>query len=146
MEVCRKCIEEIEQVSKKVISREETLLMPVGHGNRNVEFNSLVENNLGIRGDQLGFYKTFTLFASSSQHSFEDMEEKFTSQGFRRVILLPFFLLIGFWVKRIYTCAKIFQKKHIQIEFLKASCLNHHNLMAEALIERVKESISQKQP
>lgn len=144
MKACQKRIEEREKISPKSISRSETLLMTIGHGSRDTDFNSQVENNLSRLGEKLGFGKTLTFLAGSPLHSLEDMQEKFNPQGFRRVMLLPFFLFTGVWVKRVHALADTFQKKYLDTEFLKASCLNHHDLIVEALIQRARQSVSNK--
>jgi sirohydrochlorin cobaltochelatase len=144
MEACRKLIEEEEKISPKFIPRSESLLMTIGHGSQNKDFNCQVEKNLYNLGEKLGFGKTLTFFAGLPQHSIGDIEKNFTPQGFRRVILFPFFLFTGVWVKRINTLSKIFQTKHVDTEFLKASCLNHNDLIVDALIQRIIESVAKK--
>lgn len=144
IEACQKLIEEEEKNSPKPFSRSETLLMTIGHGSRDTGFNSEVEKNLSQLGEKMGFGKTLTGFAGTSQHYLEDMQEKFTPQGFRRVILLPFFLFSGVWAKRVHALADTFQSKYPDTELLKASCLSHHALIIDALIQRVRESVSNK--
>jgi precorrin-8X/cobalt-precorrin-8 methylmutase len=141
MEVCRKRIEQGESGSQEPISRSETLLMTVAHGSRNTDFNTQVEKNLSRLGKKLGFGKTLTCFAGNSQHFLADMQNKFTSQKFRRVILLPFFLFTGVWVKRVHSLADTFQGKYPDIEFLKIPHLGYHDLIVEALIQRVREKV-----
>ena len=146
IEACQKRIEEEEKNSPKPISRSETLLVTIGHGSRDTDFNSEVVKTLSHLGEKMGFGKTLPCFAGTSQHYMEDMQEKFSPQGFRRVILLPFFLFDGIWVKRVHTLADTFQSKYPDTEFLKASCLSHHDLIIDALIQRVRESVSKKSP
>jgi precorrin-8X/cobalt-precorrin-8 methylmutase len=141
IEACEKLIEEGEKISSKSISRSETLLLAFGHGSRNRDFNTQVENNLSKLGERIGFGKTLVFFVGSSKNFLEDMSDSFTPQGFRRVILLPFFLFTGVWVKRINDLADTFQKKYLNTEFLMASCLSHHDLTVDALIQRVRESV-----
>lgn len=141
MRVCQERIEESEKVSPKSISRPETLLMAVGHGSRDTDCNSQVEKNLSQLGEKLGFGKTVICLAGTSQHSLENLQENFNPQEFRRVVLLPFFLFTGVWVKRVHGLAEIFQEKYPDIEFLKAPCLGHHDMIVEALIQRAREKI-----
>ncbi len=144
MEVCQVRIKEGEKLSQKSILRSETLLMIVGHGSRDTDFNSQAEKNLSRLGEKLGFGKTIICFAGTSQHSLEDMQEKFDPQGFHRVVLLPFFLFTGVWVKRVHGLADTFQKKYPDIEFIKAPCLNHHDMIVDALIQRARKSVFNK--
>ena len=138
MQVCRARIEESEKLSPKSISRAETLLLIVAHGSRDTDFNTQVEKDLLQLGENLGFSKTHICFAATSQHSLEDVI--FNPQEFHRVILLPFFLFTGVWVKRVHALADTFQGKYPDTEFLRAPCLGHHELIVDALIQRVRES------
>ena len=142
MEVCQGRIEEGEKLSSKSIPRAETLLMIVGHGSRDKDFNAQVEKKLSWLGEELGFSKTVICFAGTSQYSLED--EKFKPQEFRRVILFPFFLFTGVWVKRVHALTETLQKKYPDTEFLKAPCLSHHNLIVDALIQRARKSVLSK--
>jgi precorrin-8X/cobalt-precorrin-8 methylmutase len=143
-EACQKRIEEEEKNSSKSFSRPKTLLMTIGHGSRDPAFNSEVEKNLSQLGEKMGFGKTITCFAGSSQHYLERMQEKFSPKGFRRIILLPFFLFSGVWVKRVHTLTETFQSKYPDTEILKIPCLSHHALIIDALIQRARESVSKK--
>ena len=118
--------------------------MTVVHGSHDTDFNSQVEKNFHLFGKKMGFGKTITHFAGTSQHSLEDTLEKIMPQEFHRVILLPFFLLPGVWVKRVHALVDTFQEKHPDIEFLKVSCLKHHEWIVDALIHQARESISNK--
>ena len=144
MEVCRERIEEAENFSKKFISPPETLLMTVVHGSHDTDCNSQVEKNFHLFGKKMGFGKSVTHFAGTSQHSLEDTLGKFMPQEFRHVILMPFFLFTGVWVKRVHALADTFQEKHPNTEFLKAPCLKHHEWIVDALIHQARESISNK--
>jgi len=144
IEASQKRIEEEEKNSPESFSRSETLLMTIGHGSRDTGFNSKVEKTLSQLGENMGFGKTLTGFAGSSQHYMEDIQEKFKPQRFRRVILFPFFLFSGVWVKRVYALADTLQGKYPHTEILKTSCLSHHALIIDALIQRVRESVSNK--
>jgi precorrin-8X/cobalt-precorrin-8 methylmutase len=142
MQVCRERIEEAEKSSPKSIPRPETLLMAVAHGSNNENSNSQAEKNLLLLGQNSGFCKTVTHFAGTSQHSPEDTLEKLLPQELHRVILLPYFLFTGVWVKRVHALAETFSRKYPNIEFLNASCLKHHELIVDTLIQQARESIS----
>ncbi len=142
MKICRERIEEAEYSSNNAVSRSETLLMTVAHGSSDSDGNSQVEKNFASLGKELGFAKSVTHFAGTSQHSLNDTLEELMPQDFHRVVLLPFFLLPGVWVKRVHTLADTFQEKHPNTEFLATSCLKHHELIIDTLIQRARESIT----
>ena len=141
IEACQKRIEGGENNSPKSISRPETLLITIGHGSRDTDFNSEVKKMLTQLGKKMGFGKTIAFFAETSQSSLEDLQNKFAQGEFRRVILMPFFLFSGVWVKRIHTLAETFQSKYPDTEIIKTSCLSHHDSIVEALIQRARESV-----
>ena len=143
MAVCRERIEEAENLSQKSIARSKTLFMTVAHGSH--DYNSQVEKSFHLLGEKLGFGKTGIHFAGSSQDSLEESLEKLMPQEFHRVILLPFFLFSGVWVKRVHALADTFQEKYPNTEFLKASCLKHHEWIVDALVQRARESISSRE-
>ena len=142
MEVCRVRIEEAEDFSKKNISSHETMLMTIVHGSHDTDCNIQVEKQFHLFSKKMGFAKAITHFAGTSQNSLEESLGKSMPQEFHRVILLPFFLFTGVWVKRVHALADTFQEKHPNTEFLKASCLKHHDLIVDTLIQRARKSIS----
>jgi precorrin-8X/cobalt-precorrin-8 methylmutase len=144
IEASQKRIEEEEKNSPESFSRSETLLMIIGHGSRDTGLNSEVETTLSQLGNNMGFGKTLTGFAGSSQGYMEDMQKKFKPQPFLRVILLPFFLFSGVWVKRVHALADTLQSKYPDTEILKTPCLSYHALIVDALIQRIRESVSKK--
>jgi precorrin-8X/cobalt-precorrin-8 methylmutase len=142
MKICRERIEEAEYSSNNEVSRSETLLLTIAHGSSDGDGNAQVEKSFDLLGKELGFAKSVTHFAGTSQDSPEDVLEKLMPEKFRRVILLPFFLLSGVWVKRVHRLAETFKEKHPNTEFLAASCLKHHKLVVDTLIQRAQESIA----
>ena len=96
IEASQKRIEEEKKNSSESFSRSETLLMTIGHGSGDTGFNSEVEKTLSQLGDNMGFSKTLTGFAGSSQYYIEGMQEKFKPQRFCRVTLFPFFCFLEF--------------------------------------------------
>lgn len=142
IEVCQKRIENEEKNSPKSISRSETLLMTIGHGSCDKSYNSEVKKVLSQLGEKMGFGKTITFLAETSQGSLEDLQKIFAQREFLRVNLMPFFLFSGIWVKRIHTLAETFQSKYPDTEIIKAPCLSHHALVVDALIQRARESVS----
>ena len=107
--------------------------------------NSQVEKNFHFIGQEnWGSARPLPTSLGTSQHSLEDTLEKLMPQKYHRVILLPFFLFAGVWVKRVHALADTFQGKYPNTEFLKTSCLKHHELIVDSLIQRAQESISNK--
>ncbi|MZH41071.1 MAG: sirohydrochlorin chelatase [Nitrospinae bacterium] len=139
MQACKSRIQEAEITSTKSIPRSETLLITIGHGSKNTNCNLKVKNEISNLGEKLGFAKTLIFFSGINNNSLDDLQESFIPHGFNRVIIFPFFLFSGVWVKRVHTLADEFQLKYQDTEFLKASCLSHHDKIVEALVQRAKE-------
>ncbi|MZH02699.1 MAG: sirohydrochlorin chelatase [Nitrospinae bacterium] len=144
IEACQKRIEEEEKNSLKSISRINTMFITIGHGTRDKDYNSKVEKVLALLGEKMGFGKTLVHFAGTPQQYLDDIQEKFSPQEFQRVILFPFFLFSGVWRKRVHDLADTFQNRFPGIEILKTPCLSHHSLIVDALVQRARESISNK--
>ncbi|MBT3923377.1 MAG: sirohydrochlorin chelatase [Nitrospina sp.] len=142
MEVCKDRIEQAENISKNILARSETLLMTVVHGSKDESSNSQIDESFCLFGQSLGFCQTVTHFTGTSQYSLENMFEKLNPQDFQRVILFPYFLFSGVWVKRVQALADTFRRKYPDTEFLNASCLKYHTRIVDTLIHRARESIS----
>ncbi len=141
LKVCKERIKEAESFSPKSIPRSKSLFICIAHGSHDTNLNSEVEDNFNLLGKKLGFAKTVIHFAGTSSQSLEDVLDKFMTGEFDRVTLLPFFLFTGVWVKRVHALADTFQKKHQNTEFLKVSCLKHHELIVDALIHQAQEHL-----
>ena len=142
MKVCQEHIEEAEKNLPQSIPRAQSLLLNILHGSHDAHLNSQVEKNFHGLGKKLNFAKTVTHFAGTSQHSLEDMLGKSITKNFNRVLLFPFFLFTGVWVKRVYALADTFQSQYPNIECLKVSCLKHHEGIVDALIHQAQKSIA----
>lgn len=140
-EACQARIEEAEDTSDKAIPRSDTLLMSIAHGSRDTQYNSQVESSFQQLGAEMGFGAVCTYFPGTSQNCLDEVRKNFKPENFNRVVLFPFFLFTGVWVKRIYALADALQEKHPNIEFIKASCLKHHDLFINKLTERIRENI-----
>ncbi len=142
MEACQGRIKDAEKLSSNAIPHSKTLLAILAHGSRDSRINSEAEKKLVLLGKEMGFAKTVVHFAGTSKISMEDIFENLRPQDFSRVILLPFFLFTGVWVKRVHALSDTLQRKHTKTEFLKTSCLQHHDSIVDALIQRVAEVAS----
>ena len=59
--------------------------------------------------------------------------------GFGTILVFPYFLFTGVLVKRIYAHTDQATAKFPQIAFRKAGCLGDHELVIDALLDRVVE-------
>ncbi|HIM26011.1 MAG TPA: sirohydrochlorin chelatase, partial [Rhodospirillales bacterium] len=62
--------------------------------------------------------------------------------GYRRIIVFPYFLFTGILVRRIYDWVDEAPTNHPEVEILKASYLNDHELLIDTFVERVEEALT----
>ena len=121
------------------ISPEETLLMVVGRGASDPDANSNVSKvtrmlweGLGLGGAETAYSGvTFPLIKPGLQHA--------SKLGYKRIVVIPYFLFTGILVKRIYQYTDMVAAEHPEIQFVKASYLNDHPLVLDTFSERVEE-------
>ena len=59
--------------------------------------------------------------------------------GFRRVVVVPYFLFSGVLVSRIRQHTELVAADHPEVEFLSAGYLGDHTLVVDTFKERVEE-------
>ena len=132
-------IEQAEAAARRRVPREETLLLVAGRGTSDPDANANIAKVARMLWEGMGFgwaevcYSgvTFPLVAPGLEHA--------VRLGYRRVIVLPYFLFTGVLVKRIYRLTDEMAERHPEIELLKADYLNDHPLVLDVLAERVRE-------
>src|SRR5215470_12876395 len=142
LRVAQARIEQAERVSSRKVPRDETLLVVVGRGTSDPDANSNISKVARMLWEGMGFgwcevcYSgvTFPLVAPGLEHA--------VKLGYRRIVVFPYFLFTGVLVKRIYSIADEMAARHPEIEFLKASYLNDHPLVLDALADRVEEILA----
>lgn len=134
-------IAEAEAAAPTKVPREETLLIVVGRGASDPDANSNVTKVMRMLWEGMGFgwgetsYSgvTFPLVAPGLEHA--------AKLGYKRIIVLPYFLFTGVLVKRIYAAVDAVAAKHPDIEFLKAPYLNDHPMVIDTFMDRLQEML-----
>src|SRR5215471_12329863 len=142
LRVAAERIEAAEKAVTRKVPRAETLLMVVGRGTSDPDANSNITKVARMLWEGMGFgwcevaYSgvTFPLVGPGLEHA--------ARLGYRRIIVVPYFLFTGVRVKRIYSIADEMALRHPEIEFLKAPYLNDHPLVLDAFAERVEEMLT----
>jgi sirohydrochlorin cobaltochelatase len=127
-----------ETAANAQVSRENTLLMVVGRGSSNPDANSNISKVCRMLWEGLGYgwgevcytEDTFPLVASGLEHA--------AMLDYKRIIVFPYFLFTGPFVEHIYAETDDIALKFPNIEFIKASHLNNHRGVLEALEGRVR--------
>jgi len=121
------------------VALHDTMLMVVGRGASDPDANSNINKIMRLLWEGMGFgwgevcYSgvTFPLVQPGLEHA--------AKLGYKRIIVFPYFLFTGVLVKRIYAFTDEVAARHKDIEFIKATYLNDHELVLETFKDRVQE-------
>jgi sirohydrochlorin cobaltochelatase len=121
------------------ISRTNTLLVVVGRGTNDPDANSNISKLARMLWEGMGFGWAETAFSGVAHPRVDAALARAARLGFRRIIVLPYFLFTGVLVKRIY--AQTDEAAHLfpEVEFVKASYLRDHPDVLDAFSDRVAE-------
>ncbi|CCD29807.1 Precorrin-8X methylmutase CbiC/CobH (Precorrin isomerase) [Candidatus Glomeribacter gigasporarum BEG34] len=121
------------------ISRNQACLVVVGRGTSDPDANSEVSKLARMLEEGLGFGTSFVCYAGTAKPKVADGLRAAARLGYRRLVVLPYFLFDGILVKRIYAAANELRKRHPKLEVLSAGYLGPHPDVAEVLLERAAE-------
>ena len=132
-------IAEAESNARCPATRVETLLVVVGRGTNDPDANSNIAKITRMLWEGMGFGWAETVFSGVAHPLVEPGLRRAAMLGFRRIIVLPYFLFTGVLVKRIYAALDRVAADHPEIEFVKAGYLRDHPLVLDCFAERVAE-------
>jgi precorrin-8X/cobalt-precorrin-8 methylmutase len=141
LRLMREKIIRTEAQSPQLLKRSESCLVVVGRGTTDPDANSEVSKLARILEEGLGFGASFVCYSGTAKPLVADGLTLAVRLGFSRIVVAPFFLFTGILVKRIYSAVTALALRHPKIEFLKCEYLGIHELLADALLERVEESV-----
>ncbi len=142
LKAARDRIEAAEKEAPTEIDRSETLLMVVGRGTNDPDANSNVSKVARMLWEGMGMGWTEVSYSGVAYPLVDEGLANAVKLGYRRIIVFPYFLFTGILVRRIYGWADEAAKANPDIEFLKASYLNDHELLIDTFVERVEEALS----
>jgi sirohydrochlorin cobaltochelatase len=142
LKAARDRIEAAEKEAPTEIDRSETLLMVVGRGTNDPDANSNVSKVARMLWEGMGFGWAEVSYSGVAYPLVNEGLANAVKLGYRRIIVFPYFLFTGILVRRIYGWADEAAKANPDIEFLKASYLNDHELLIDTFVERVEEALS----
>jgi sirohydrochlorin cobaltochelatase len=140
IELCRLRLEETEADAGPA-ERRDTLLLVVGRGSSDPDANADVQKLARLLGEGLGYGWAAACYAGVTTPLLPEALERCQRLGFRRVLVLPFFLFTGVLEKRIRQQTAEFAARHRASEFLCASYLGVHPLLLEVFAERADEAL-----
>ena len=140
LRAARDRIEQAEAGLGSEYRREDTLLMVVGRGASDSDANSNITKITRMLWEGMGFAWAETCFSGVTRPLVPEGLDRTRMLGFETVIVFPYFLFTGRLVDRIYAAADAFQAANPDIVVCKASYLNDHPLVLEALEDRLHEA------
>jgi len=120
----------------------ETLLVVAGRGSSDPDANSNVCKVTRMLVEGFGFGWGETVFSGVTFPLVEPGLRHVLKLGFKRVILLPYFLFSGVLVSRVREHSMRVSNDNPGFQFLNASYLSDQDLVIETFIERIHEVLN----
>ncbi len=142
LKMIRAAADRIQQAidsSNSDVEKHETLLMVVGRGSSDPDANSNINKIMRMLWEGFGFGWGEVCYSGVTFPLVEPGLEHAAKLGYKRIIVFPYFLFTGVLIKRIYSFTDEVAARHPDIEFLKASYLNDHDLVLRTFEDRVNE-------
>ena len=117
----------------------ETLLVVVGRGSSDPDANSNVAKVTRMLVEGFGFGWGETVYSGVTFPLVEPGLRHVIRLGFRRIVVVPYFLFSGVLVSRIRQHTERVADDHPEVEFLSAGYLGQHPLVVDTFRERVDE-------
>jgi sirohydrochlorin cobaltochelatase len=128
--------------SNPIFPLSETLLVVAGRGSSDPDANSNVCKITRLLVEGFGFGWGETVFSGVTFPLVEPGLRHALKLGFKRVLLLPYFLFSGVLVSRVRDHSMRVSKDNPDIQFLNASYLSDHDLVIDTFMERVHEVLN----
>ena len=125
-------IEEAEAAFATSIARGETLLMVAGRGTTDAEANGDLAKLTRMLSEGMEFGGGATCYSGVTEPQPARALDQAVKLGYRRIVVMPYFLFTGALAERVYTAANEAAARYPEIEFITAPYLNAHPLVAEA--------------
>mgnify|MGYP000846254456 FL=1 len=130
-----------EAQSAQMIPRHESLLVVVGRGTTDPDVNSNVNKLARMVEEGMGFGSSYVCYSGTAKPLVADGIARAAQMGYRRVLVIPYFLFTGILIKRIYGAIDEAQPKFPDVEVLKAGYLGVHPHVTDVWIEKAREAL-----
>ena len=132
-------VQECLDAAEHDVPLAETLLVVVGRGSSDPDANSNVAKVTRLLVEGFGFGWGETVYSGVTFPLVEPGLRHAVKLGFRRVVVVPYFLFSGVLVSRIRQHTELVAADHPEVEFLSAGYLGDHTLVVDTFKERVDE-------
>ena len=130
-----------EAQSAQMIPRHESLLVVVGRGTTDPDVNSNVNKLARMVEEGMGFGSSYVCYSGTAKPLVADGIARAAQMGYRRVVVIPYFLFTGILIKRIYSAIDEVQPKFPDVEVLKAGYLGVHPHVTDVWVEKAREAL-----
>ncbi|MEC8435018.1 MAG: precorrin-8X methylmutase [SAR324 cluster bacterium] len=130
-----------EAQSAQMIPRHESLLVVVGRGTTDPDVNSNVNKLARMVEEGMGFGSSYVCYSGTAKPLVADGIARAAQMGYRRVVVIPYFLFTGILIKRIYSAVDEVQPKFPDVEVLKAGYLGVHPHVTDVWVEKAREAL-----
>jgi sirohydrochlorin cobaltochelatase len=120
------------------VPRAETLLAVIGRGTSDPDANGNVAKVARMLWEGMGFGWAEVGYSGVAEPRVAATLERAVRLGFRRIVVLPYFLFTGVLVQRIYRETEEVAARHPATEFVKAGYLGDHPLVLDSFVERIE--------
>lgn len=143
LDLCRQRIEEAEAEAAGFCRRSETCLVLVGRGSSDPDANGDIAKITRMLHEGMGFGASVVCYSGTASPLVSEGLRQASKLGFRRLLVLPYFLFNGLLVQRIYSAADdLARRMGDEIEIVKASYLGAHEALADVFAERAYEALN----
>ena len=130
-----------EAQSAQMIPRHESLLVVVGRGTTDPDVNSNVNKLARMVEEGMGFGSSYVCYSGTAKPLVADGIARAAQMGYRRVVVIPYFLFTGILIKRIYSAVDEVQPKFPDVEVLKPGYLGVHPHVTDVWVEKAREAL-----
>lgn len=123
LQLCQLRIFQAEAKSARLISRGDSCLVVVGRGTTDPDANGDIAKLARMLQEGMGFGASVTCYSGTAKPSVLDGLKLASKLGFRRIVVLPYFLFDGVLVKRIYAACEQLKRRMPDIDVLNADYL-----------------------
>ena len=139
LKLCQERLVQAEARSDRTVSRVETCLVVVGRGTSDPDANGDVYKLARMLEEGLGYGGSLVCFSGTATPRVDEGLKRAVRLGFKRLVVLPYFLFDGVLVKRIRAAVSAAQERYPEAELLAAEHLGAHPYVAQVFLERAQE-------
>jgi precorrin-8X/cobalt-precorrin-8 methylmutase len=139
LQLCAQRIVEAEARGGELVPRGDACLVVVGRGTSDPDANADIAKIARMLEEGLGFGTSLVCYAGTAKPKVADGLRAAARLGYRRLVVLPYFLFDGVLVKRIYAASAELRARYASLDVLDAGYLGAHEHVADVFIERAQQ-------